>query len=159
MSFETPMISRKSLKILIRELKAKQSGVVSYAADSPFFVKVMDAIGENPVFILQEVVAGAIKEVVDEDAKFDFSSDQLSFLDYGEKWIKLPESQTVQVKSASLDHLLIQERSVIEDHIRKMKAYINHHEKLLAPLIRTMRQHGLQTAGEAIAILHPQPDQ
>ena len=154
MSFETPMISRKHLKSLVRELKAKQTGVVTYAPDSPFFIEVMAALGDNPVFILQEIVTTTIKEVVDEDAKFDFSSDQLSFLDYGEKWIKLPESQTVQVKHASLDHLLIQERSVIEDHIRKMKAYINHHEKLLTPLIRTMRQHGLQTAGEAIALLN-----
>lgn len=154
MSMETPMISRKHLKSLVRELKAKQTGVVTYAPDSPFFAEVMAALGDNPVFILQEIVTTTIKEVVDEDAKFDFSSDQLSFLDYGEKWIKLPESQTVQVKRASLDHLLIQERSVIEDHIRKMKAYINHHEKLLTPLIRTMRQHGFETAGEAIALLN-----
>jgi glucosamine 6-phosphate synthetase-like amidotransferase/phosphosugar isomerase protein len=156
MSVETPMISRKQLKSLAREIKANladQFGVVSYLADGPLSIAVMKAIGDNPVFILQEIVASVIKEVVDEDTKFDFSSDQLSFLDYGEKWIKLPESQTVQVRRASLDHLLIQERLVIEDNIRRMKAYINHHEKLLIPLIRTMRQHGFETAGEAIALL------
>ena len=37
---------------------------------------------------------------------------------------------------------------------QRREAYINHHEKLLTPLIRTMRQHGLQTAGEAIALLN-----
>lgn len=51
----------------------------------------MAAIGDNPVFILQEIVAKTIKDVVDEDARFDFSSKQLSLIEYGEKWIKLPE--------------------------------------------------------------------
>ena len=157
MSVETPMISQKQLKQLIRELKARQSGVISYAQDSPFFTEVMAAIGDNPVFILQEIVAKTIKDVVDEDARFDFSSKQLSLIEYGEKWIKLPESQTVQVKHASLDHMLIQERQVVEDNIKRMKAYIIHYEKLLSPVIRAMRQHGFETAGAAIALLQTQP--
>lgn len=156
MSVETPMISQKQLKALIRELKAKQPGVISYAQGSPFFAEVMAAIGNNPVFILQEIITKNIKDVVDEDARFDFSSPQLSLIEYGEKWIKLPESQTVQVKKASLDHMLIQERQVVEDNIKRMKAYIIHYEKMLSPVIRTMRQHGFETAGEAIAMLQNQ---
>lgn len=156
MSVETPMISQKQLRILIRKLKAQQPGVVTYTQGSPFFAEVMAAIGDNPVFILQEIVAKTIKDVVDEDARFDFSSTQLSLIEYGEKWIKLPESQTVQVKKASLDHMLIQERQVVEDNIKRMKAYVIHYEKMLSPVIRAMRQNGFETAGEAIALLQSQ---
>jgi hypothetical protein len=153
MSIEQPMISQKQLRAEIRKLKIKYPGVIAYGEDSPFFQEVMTLLGEQPVFILHEIIGKNIKDVMDADATFDFSANQLDFIGYGDKWIKLPEERTVQVKKAALEHLLHQDKVLIKEHTKQMKAFIAHRE-LLVPLIETMQEHHLTTAGEAINLLN-----
>lgn len=95
----------------------------------------------------------SFKDVVDEDARIDFSSRQISFMEYGEKWIKLPDKITVPVKKASLQHLRFQEQTIVHEHVKQMKAFITHHENLLVPLIKAMEDNQFETAGEAIHYL------
>jgi hypothetical protein len=152
MSIEQAMISQKQLRAEIRKLKLKYPGVIAYGEESPFFQEVLAKLGETPVFILHEIVGKNIKDVMDADATFDFSAHQLDFIGYGDKWIKLPEERTVQVKKAALEHLLHQDKTLIKEHTKQMKAFIAHRE-LLVPLIETMQERDLKTAGEAIMIL------
>lgn len=153
MSKDIQLFSQKQLKQLIRKRKQDICDQISYDDGEPFFNLIMKEVGESPTFILQEIVAKAIKDVVDEDARIDFSSRQISFMEYGEKWIKLPDKITVPVKKASLQHLRFQEQTIVREHVKQMKAFITHHENLLVPLIKAMEDNQFETAGEAIHYL------
>lgn len=156
MSIEQPMISQRQLRSKIRKLKLQYPGVIAYGENSLFFKEVMDMLGESPVFILHEIVSKNIKDVMDDDAAFNFSANQTDFIGYGDKWIKLPEERTVQVRKASLEHLLHQDKVLIDEYTKQMKAFIAH-RALLVPLIETMQEHNLSTAGEAIDLLSQNP--
>lgn len=155
MSVEKPMMTFTSVKQAFRKIKAHyaQQGVVDCAPESPAFQSLIERIGHDPMFILQEIATRAIHEVNREDARFDFSTQQLSFMDYAEKWILLPETKTVQVQSASLDHVRYQAQRLLDKHLRHIKSFSAHYDGLLMPIIRTMEQRDLRTAGEAILTL------
>lgn len=131
----------------------KSGGVLECQNGTELFNEFMERIGDNPVFILQEIAAKIIKDVNKEDARFDFSSKQADFVSYGDKWILLPEEKTVKVAFARIEHVRYQADQVLQEHIRKMKAFVSHYDGLLLPIIRTMETGNLLTAGEAIQAL------
>lgn len=154
MSSEISMLSQKQLRSLIREQKSRYAGsVIEYGQDSQFFNEVMKKVGESPVFILQEIVAKNIKEVMTDDSKFNFSSMQTDFFAYGEKWINLPDEKTVQVKDASLTHLRIQDEILLNEHTKQLQAFVAHREQLLKPIIKAMETNNFSKGKEAIDFL------
>lgn len=154
MSIEQKILSFKDLCKLIRDKKRERTGVICYAPGSDFFEEIMAAVGHNPSFIVQEIVAKGVKHVVNEDAKFNFFSSQADFVGFGEKWIKLPEKMTVQVRQASLDHMRIEDQNLLDNHMKQLQSFLVHREKLVVPIIRTMEQQNLKTAGQAIELLN-----
>jgi hypothetical protein len=152
MSIEMPVFTQKHLKHLIRQLLNQQRSVVSYAPGSDLFQEVMASLGPSPQFLIDEVVYKAVKTVVNEDCRIDLN-DQPDFFSYGEKKIKLPEMNVVRVDCASIDHMLIQKQTLLDNHIKQIRGFLRHHDGIVVPIIRTMEERGLRTAGEALLIL------
>lgn len=152
MSIEIPVFTQKHLKHLIRQLLNQQRSVVSYAPGSDLFQEVMASLGPSPQFLIDEVVYKAVKTVVNEDCRIDLN-DQPDFFSYGEKKIKLPEMNVVRVDCASIDHMLIQKQTLLDNHIKQIRGFLRHHDGIVVPIIRTMEERGLRTAGEALLIL------
>ncbi len=152
MSSETPIFTQKHLKHLIRQLKNQQNDVFSYAPGGDFFDEVIASIGPSPTFLIEEIVTRGIKEVIDEDSRIDLV-EQPDFFGYGEKLIKLPERQVVKVEVASLEHMRIQQDTLVQNHIKQIRAFLRHHDGIVVPIIRAMQEMNLRTAGEALRIL------
>lgn len=152
MGIEMPVFTQKHLKHLIRQLLNQQRSVVSYAPGSDLFQEVMASLGPSPQFLIDEVVYKAVKTVVNEDCRIDLN-DQPDFFSYGEKKIKLPEMNVVRVDCASIDHMLIQKQTLLDNHIKQIRGFLRHHDGIVVPIIRTMEERGLRTAGEALLIL------
>ena len=152
MSKIEPIYTKKQLKALIRDVKSSYSTVVDYSPNGELFSVVRNMLGENPQFIIDEIIAGGMREVVNEDSRVDLDREP-DFFGYGEKWIKLPEQKTVQVEFASLDHVMFQKGVLIENHMRQIKAFLRHHDDIVVPIIATMKDRDLKTAGEALKIL------
>lgn len=153
MAKKETVLTIKKLKSLIRLIKSEQKSVFSYAEGGNLYQSVMQKIGDSPQFLIDEIVNKAIKNVIDEDSKVDLSNRQPDFIGYSEKLIKLPEQQAVKVEFATIDHMRVQQQTVLENYMKQMRGYILHNDGILTPIIRTMEEKNLKTAGEAIAIL------
>lgn len=103
---------------------------------------------------LPGVNAGASRAilVIDEDSRIDLDR-QPDFFEYADKLIKLPERQAVKVAVASIDHMRIQQQILLDNHIKQIRGFLRHHDGIVVPIIRTMEERGLRTAGEALQIL------
>lgn len=155
MSIDKSILTIKQFKQIFSEIKrdyAKQ-GVVDCSVGAPIYQALLARLEEKPAFILEEIAALVIKEVNKADARFDFEKNQGDFFAYGDKWIILPEEKTVRVYEASLDHVRFQAQTVLDEHVKKMKAFVTHYDGLLMPIIRTMEIKNLKAAGQAIEIL------
>lgn len=58
----------------------------------------------------------------------------------------------VRVDCASIDHMLIQKQTLLDNHIKQIRGFLRHHDGIVVPIIRTMEERGLRTAGEALPI-------
>ena len=113
----------------------------------------MREIGDSPSFLIDEIVNKAIKDVIDADSKVDLSERQPDFIGYGEKLIKLPEQQAVKVEFATIDHMRVQQQTVLDNYFKISRGFFLHNDGILTPIIRTMEERNLKTAGEAIRLL------
>lgn len=152
MSIDPPIFTQKHLKHLIRKLKDQQQAVFCYAPTGDFFQEVMASLGPSPLFLVEEIVTKSIKDVIDEDSRIDLDR-QPDFFEYADKLIKLPERQAVKVAVASIDHMRIQQQILLDNHIKQIRGFLRHHDGIVVPIIRTMEERGLRTAGEALQIL------
>jgi hypothetical protein len=155
MSNETVIYTRKELKKLIRNLKNQQQSVFSYAPGSEFYKEVIGSLGNSPMFLIDEIINENIKAVIDEDSRIELEK-QPDFFGYSEKLIKLPEKQAVKVEVATLDHMLIQQDLLVQNHYKQIRAFLRHHDGIIVPIIRTMKEMNLLTAGEALKVLQEQ---
>lgn len=152
MSAESPIFTQKHLKHLVRSLKQQQQSVFCYAPGGDFFQEVMASLGPSPAFLVEEIVAKTIKTVIDEDSRVDLDQ-QPDFFEYGNKLIKLPAGQAVKVAVASIDHMRVQQQTLLDNHIKQIRGFLRHHDSIVVPIIRTMEEFNLRTAGEALEIL------
>ena len=152
MSIEQSIFTQKHLKSLIRSLKEQQQSVFCYIPGGDFFQEVMASLGSSPAFLVEEIVAKTIKTVIDEDSRVDLEQ-QPDFFGYSEKLIKLPEGQAVKVAVASIDHMRVQQQTLLDNHIKQIRGFLRHHDSIVLPIIRTMEEFNLRTAGEALQIL------
>ncbi len=155
MSIETPILTKKYRKHIIRQLRNQQDSAFNYGQDGDFFKEVIASMGSGLTFMLEEIISDDIKAVIDEDSKVDLK--QVDFFGYAEKVIKLPKQYAVQVSVATLDHMEIQKASLIENYLRQTRAFVLHHDQIVMPIIETMQTHGFRTAGEALQILQANP--
>ena len=155
MSMNPPIFTQKHLKHLIRSLKEQQQAVFCYTHGGDFFQEVMASLGPSPVFLVEEIVAKTIKAVIDEDSRVDLDQ-QPDFFEYGEKLIKLPEGQAVKVAAARIEHMRVQQQTLLDNHIKQIRGFLRHHDQIVTPIIRTMEEFNLRTAGEALQILQAQ---
>lgn len=153
MSKRETVLTIKMLRSLIRRIKSEQKSVFSYAEGGNLYQSVMQEIGDSPSFLIDEIVNKAIKDVIDADSKVDLSERQPDFIGYGEKLIKLPEQQAVKVEFATIDHMRVQQQTVLDNYIKISRGFFLHNDGILTPIIRTMEEQNLKTAGEAIRLL------
>ena len=157
MSNNPSIFTQKDIKKLVRSIKESVSGVFDYSDHGGLHRAVMNAIGDSGTVLISEFVSTAIKQVVDEDSRFELSS-QIDFIGYSEKVIKLPEQKAVRVKDAQINHIRHQKEQLVKNHIQQIQGFIMHHDGYIAPILAAMEEHGFQTAGEAIAfITHNNP--
>lgn len=152
MSTELPIFTQKHLQHLIRQLKNQQTDVFSYAPGGDFSQEIMASIGPSPMFLIEEIVHKAIKEVIDEESRIDLEG-QPDFFGYGEKLIKLPERQVVKVEFATLEHMRTQQKTLVDNHIKQIRAFLRHHDGLVVPIIRTMQELNPAHCGRSVAAL------
>ena len=149
----TPAIfTQKDIKKLVRKIREHITGVFDYSDEGGLHRAVMNAIGDSGTVLISEFVSTAIKQVVDEDSRFELSS-QIDFIGYSEKVIKLPEQKAVRVKDAQINHIRHQKEQLIKNHIQQIKGFVLHHDGYIAPILEAMEKQGFATAGEAIAFL------
>lgn len=154
MSKDERIYTKRQLESKIEEIHARLHGEYSYDRDSDFYRKVMAAIGNDPLFLVDEIVTDAIKAVIDKKSKVTFLESQLKLdIGYGEKVIKLPEKRAVKVADANLSHMEIQRQLLLDNFLKQAAAFTAHHDKIVMPIINAMMTHGFKTAGEALEFL------
>ena len=157
MSSAAAIFTQKDIKRLVRSIKEQANGVFDYSESGGLHRAVMSAIGDSGTVLISEFVSTAIKQVIDEDAKFEMSP-QIDFIGYSEKIIKLTDRQAVKVKDAKIDHIRHQKEQLLKNHLRQIQGFLIHHDGYIAPILAAMEEQGFETAGEAIAfITHNNP--